>query len=582
MNENAFLGGGSSSVSSSLPSTNVGNSRSRGAARPGTPALSAQTISTYTNSQPRASKRSNTNSSSAGAGSKSRRSVRGDPYAASGSMRLRNRKLGNRKLGRESLHNKPTVPHILSKKQKKTDTSNNKKTFKTRNSKKKSRRKSRPASADSWNKSNSPKSKNTSNISHGTTSTSSHSKTNSANVKSAYAQQNMRPNSASAATVGSKTKKKVASSIGGNATSTTAGTIAGFIHRFRGVGGASTPEDRNGVNTSGVGGANGNQVWWKRGAGHRKESSMNGAATKDHHKFKPSTPERTTTAQYRKNGGGKKSLHKSKNKSNKSYNNNVQQKPTQQEVKTHTARGSGLEAVSALRRRQTDIPESTVPESKQTLIDGSIKIASLTATEKNIEEDDLDRRATELLQRCDAMLTGSPEATRTRPIADSDTKKIQPLAATSTPPTDTTDTFINSATTSSTPTPPSANSTSTSTIQASPHSLTPTSTLTSNTIKTTNTLASVEKRSQQVLADADRLLNAPKLNVTVKPHYSMLDQLIGQVVASNLFGSSSGGWCRFGHMLQKVEVSKQPPSYVNEETRTLERLEQNLVSLTAH
>jgi hypothetical protein len=119
MNENAFLGGGSSSVSSSLPSTNVGNSRSRGAARPGTPALSAQTISTYTNSQPRASKRSNTNSSSAGAGSKSRRSVRGDPYAASGSMRLRNRKLGNRKLGRESLHNKPTVPHILSKSKKK-------------------------------------------------------------------------------------------------------------------------------------------------------------------------------------------------------------------------------------------------------------------------------------------------------------------------------------------------------------------------------------------------------------------------------------------------------------------------------
>ena len=108
-NEN-FLGGGSTNVTSSLPSTNVGNSRSRGAARPGTPALSAQTISTYTNTQPRgSSKRSSANNSSS-AGSKSRRSVRGDPYA-SGSNRLRNRKLGNRKL--RNSNGAPSIPNVL-------------------------------------------------------------------------------------------------------------------------------------------------------------------------------------------------------------------------------------------------------------------------------------------------------------------------------------------------------------------------------------------------------------------------------------------------------------------------------------
>lgn len=84
----------------------------------------------------------------------------------------------------------------------------------------------------------------------------------------------------------------------------------------------------------------------------------------------------------------------------------------------------------------------------------------------------------------------------------------------------------------------------------------------------------------QVLANADRLLKAPKLKLTVnsKINISLLDQLIATTVSENIKAPAST-WCRFGHMLV---VSTSPASY-QEDNRSLdplERLERNLASVS--
>lgn len=293
-----------------------------------------------------------------------------------------------------------------------------------------------------------------------------------------------------------------------NNSSTTAGTIAGFIHRFR-HGGPSTPEDRN---NSG----NGNHVWWKRQGTNGTNKGV-GAS----HEFSPSTPERTHKGVQKKkiNLKKKSKLNRFKKKdttipSNITANANNSSSASASEKGSPTARGSGMDAVAALRR----------------------------SSSTSDVEDDLDRRATELLQRCDAMLTSSPPSA-------------------SVAPRDVTNTMGSKEKYSPPPTSPSSQ----------------------------NTLSSVEKRSQQVLANADRLLHGAKLNPAAhptgntppKPHSkpthhqsSLLDHYILKSVQNCLFAREipTKQWScnQFGHLFSSLREQEIALT-------ALERLEKNLM-----
>ena len=251
--------------------------------------------------------------------------------------------------------------------------------------------------------------------------------------------------------------------------------------------------------------------------------------------------------------------------------------------KEATARGSGLEAVAALRRRQTNIPESS-NSSEQVSSSSSISaisissastasISSSLSSSSSKEEDDLDRRANELLQRCDAMLTtgGSPEPKSV----------VSPLSVVS----------PGSSTTTTTAT--------TATVREKMKQLA--SSGSSETLEHEKEMTP-EKimivRTEEVLANADRLLSTPKLPVTIKRSEreqqatrADLEKLIRETVSCNLFGTALGGhgwqpeWTLLHGYMGAAASSPGSSSYMEAgrgEERALERLEKNLKIVSAH
>lgn len=388
---------------------------SRVSNRPGTPALSQQTVNVYANSQLKVSKRnsssnistsrnvqrSSSRSTTGKVTRKKRQGMRQGSGGGGNSVRLRNRKLGNRKIGRENPSlGAPNVPHILDSHRNKglgsgansknkitsrnssrvSASDSNKKRNALSNRRKVIRRKSRPASADSRDDVTAKKERSV----HEKIGT---SHTGHKNI--------LRPASASAATLQKDSEGNVDSinvvaraKEGTPGQSSTAGTIAGFIHRFR-HGGPTSPEDRRRDNqVQGGGGTSGNQVWWKRGQGttpsgatDRTRTSSLGTrkALSTGHLGSASTasPQNLSSGIDGPEYGSAKSLARSTTES--------------------AARGSGREAVSALRRRQVESPSSASSPTLREVRDEPLS---------HDEDDDLDRRATELLQQCDAMLTG--------------------------------------------------------------------------------------------------------------------------------------------------------------------------------
>lgn len=306
------------------------------------------------------------------------------------------------------------------------------------------RRKSRPASADSRDEVTAKQERSV----HGKIGTSHSSHKNI-----------LRPASASAATLQKDSESNADTiNVGARAKegtpgqSSTAGTIAGFIHRFR-HGGPTSPEDRRRDNQMpGGGGTSGNQVWWKRGPGatasgasDRSDTAKLSSSLGTRKAFSTGqlgsastpSPQNSSSAIDRPEYGSAKSLARSTTES--------------------AARGSGREAVSALRKRQAESPSSM---SSQTLREARGASAS-----HDEDDDDLDRRATELLQQCDAMLTGGmPGKNYMAPEnSDRDSKEIT--------------TQLEQSSTAA--------------------------------MKPVTTLTEVEERSKSVLANAERILRRP-------------------------------------------------------------------------
>ena len=181
---------------------------------------------------------------------------------------------------------------------------------------------------------------------------------------------------------GARQKLGGAGPSGQNARSTvsTAGTIASFIHRFR-HGGPKSPEERKREmeNSNSLVGRGARQVWWKKTKAKTK-------------------PQRKADARKVVQIPGQKTQSKKSNYKESSTSVGQDKSPDKQSALSRRsespARGSGMEAVTALRRRSSD--EN---------VDAGNQITPKNATNSSETEDELDRRATALLQRCDAVLT---------------------------------------------------------------------------------------------------------------------------------------------------------------------------------